>query len=74
MRERTALEEKLGALARIDRELDDAVTLIELGEAEDDNDTEQEGLELLRQLKGDVERRQLERAGPGLEKRVLAGR
>jgi peptide chain release factor 2 len=60
MRERTALEEKLGALARLDRDLDDAITLIELGEAEDDSDTEQEGLQLLRNLKSEVERCQLE--------------
>ena len=60
MRERTALEEKLGALARLDRDLDDAVTLIELGEAEDDSETEAEGVAILRQLKTDVERRQLE--------------
>jgi peptide chain release factor 2 len=60
MRERTALEEKLGSLSRIDRELDDAATLIELGAAEEDADTEAEGLAQLRQLKVDVERQQLE--------------
>ncbi len=36
MQERTALEEQLTALARIEQELDDQVTLIELGEAEND--------------------------------------
>ena len=60
MRERTALEDKLGALSRIERELDDAITLIELGEAEGDGDTEAEGLEQLRQLRADVDRQQLE--------------
>ena len=34
MQERTALDEQLTALARIDQELDDQITLIELGEAE----------------------------------------
>ena len=33
MRERTELEERLGALSRLERELDDATTLVELGEA-----------------------------------------
>ena len=36
MQERTALDEQLGALARIEQELDDQATLIELGEAEND--------------------------------------
>jgi peptide chain release factor 2 len=60
MRERTDLEERLGSLARFERELDDAVTLVELGEAENDTDTEHEGLAMLRALKADAARRQLE--------------
>lgn len=60
MRERTALEEGLSSLAKLDSELEDAITLIELGEAEADADTENEGIELLRKLLADVERRQLE--------------
>ena len=36
MQERTSLDDQLNALSRIDQELDDQVTLIELGEAEDD--------------------------------------
>ncbi len=36
MRERTVLEDRLGSLAKIERELDDAATLVELGEAEGD--------------------------------------
>lgn len=60
MRERTELDASLGALARLDRDLDDAITLIELGEAEKDTATEAEGLEQLRQLKAEVEKRQLE--------------
>jgi len=60
MRERTVLEERLNALAKLQRELDDAVTLVELGEAEDDAPTEQEGLIALRTLKAEGEKRQLE--------------
>ena len=36
MRERTVLEDRLGSLTKIDRDLEDAATLVELGEAEDD--------------------------------------
>ena len=60
MRERTVLEDRLGSLAKIDRDLDDAVTLVELGEAEADAETENEGLAGLRALKLEGERRQLE--------------
>jgi peptide chain release factor 2 len=60
MRERTLLEDRLGALSKFERELEDGVTLVELGEAEDDKATEQEGLTLLRALKAEGERRQLE--------------
>ena len=60
MRERTELEERLGSLARFERELDDAVTLVELGEMEADEATENEGLEMLRRLKAEAARRQLE--------------
>jgi len=54
------LEERLGSLAKIERELDDAATLVELGEAEGDAGTENEGLAQLRALKTEGERRQLE--------------
>lgn len=60
MRERTELEDRLSSLTRFERELDDAITLIELGEAEDDSASEQEGLEMLRGLKAEAARRQLE--------------
>jgi peptide chain release factor 2 len=60
MRERTMLEDRLGGLARLQRELDDAATLVELGEIEGDPATEQEGLAILRALKAEGERRQLE--------------
>jgi peptide chain release factor 2 len=60
MRERTVLEDRLGALAKLERELDDATTLVELGESENDEATEQEGLAGLRALKAEGEKRQLE--------------
>jgi peptide chain release factor 2 len=60
MRERTDLEERLGSLKRFERELDDAVTLVELGEMEDDSETEQEGLIMLRGLVAEAKRREIE--------------
>jgi peptide chain release factor 2 len=60
MRERTMLQDRLGGLAKIERELDDATTLVELGEQEGDSDTENEGLGQLRALKTEGERRELE--------------
>jgi peptide chain release factor 2 len=60
MRERTLLEDRLGSLRKIERELDDATTLVELGEAEGDSATEAEGLAALKALKVEGERRQLE--------------
>jgi len=60
MQERTALEDSLNAIARIERELDDQVTMIELGEAERDQKTIDEAEEALKKLKADVARRQLE--------------
>ena len=50
MRERNELEERLGALKRLDQELDDAQTLVELGEMEEEPDTEREGVEALKKL------------------------
>src|SRR5579862_578840 len=60
MQERTALDEQLGALARIEQELDDQVTLIELGEAENDQQVVAEAEAGLRKLKAEVTRRELE--------------
>ncbi len=60
MRERTLLEDRLGSLTKIERDLSDATTLVELGEAEGDADTENEGLAQLKALKSEGERRQLE--------------
>ncbi len=60
MRERTQLEERIGSLAKIERDLEDATTLVELGEAEGDEATEAEGVTALKALKAEGERRQLE--------------
>lgn len=60
MRERTDLEDRLGSLAALDRSLEDAVTLVELGEDENDADTEKEGLQALRAVLAEAERRQVE--------------
>ena len=60
MRERTDLEDSLGAVGRMERDLDDAATLVELAEAESDAAVEREGIAQLKALKADVERRQVE--------------
>jgi peptide chain release factor 2 len=60
MQERTALDDNLTALSRIDQELDDQVTMIELGEAEKDQKVVAEAEASLRKLKAEVLRRQLE--------------
>ena len=54
------LEDRLQSLAKLQHELDDATTLVELGEAEGDAATEEEGVALLKALKAEGERRQLE--------------
>jgi len=60
MQERTALDEQLTALTRIEQELDDQVMLIELGEAEKDQGVIAEAEAGLRKLKAEVARRELE--------------
>ncbi len=60
MRERTELEDRLGSIARFESELDDAATLIELAEAEEDQATEKEAIAQLKSLKLEAERRQIE--------------
>ncbi len=60
MQERTALEDQLTSIGRIERELDDQQMLIEMGEAEKDQKTIAEAEEALRKLKAEVLRRQLE--------------
>ena len=60
MQERTALDEQLTALTRIEQELDDQVTLIDLGEAEKDQGVIADAEAGLRKLKVEVARRELE--------------
>src|SRR5438093_9797749 len=60
MQERTQLEDSLDAIARIEQELDDQVTMIELGETENDRKVIAEAEEALKKLKADVARRELE--------------
>ncbi|MBI1202854.1 MAG: peptide chain release factor 2 [Rhodopseudomonas sp.] len=60
MRERDALEDQLQAIGRIERELEDSLTLIELGEAENDAATVTDAEVALKGLKGEVARRELE--------------
>ena len=60
MQERTALEDQLGAIGRIEQELDDQITLIELGESENDQKVVADAEATLRKLKDEVARRELE--------------
>ncbi len=50
LREKTQLERSVGRVRAIEREVDDAATLVELGEAEGDEDTVAEGLKALADL------------------------
>jgi peptide chain release factor 2 len=60
MRERTSLEDAISAIQRLEQELDDAITLIELGDAEDDEATIQEGEAAIRGIEAEAQRRQVE--------------
>jgi peptide chain release factor 2 len=60
MQERNSLEERLNAISRIERELDDQLTMIELGEAESDQKVIAEAEETLRRLRADAARQELE--------------
>jgi peptide chain release factor 2 len=60
MRQRQALERSVTAFQKLERDLDDAVTLIELGEAEKDEATVQEGEGVLRKLAPDARRQEVE--------------
>jgi peptide chain release factor 2 len=60
MRERTMLEDQIAAISRMEQELDDAATLIELGEMEDDANSVREGEEAIRVLRDEAARRQVE--------------
>ncbi|MFZ0527982.1 MAG: peptide chain release factor 2 [Xanthobacteraceae bacterium] len=60
MQERTALDDNLTALSRIEQERDDQITMIELGEAEKDQTVVAEAEAALRKLQAEVAHRQLE--------------
>jgi peptide chain release factor 2 len=60
MQERTALDDQLTAIGNIERDLEDNIGLIELGESEKDNGVVAEAEAALRVLKGEVARREME--------------
>jgi peptide chain release factor 2 len=60
MQERTSLEDSLSGIGKVERELEDQVGMIELGEAENDAAVVAEAEQALRSLKKEVARRELE--------------
>jgi len=60
MQERTSLEDALSGIAKVERELEDNVGMIELGEAENDQGVVAEAETALKALKKEVARRELE--------------
>ncbi len=60
MRERNALEDRTGAIRRLEQDLEDAVTLIELGDAEGDAASVREGEAAIRKVEAEAARRQIE--------------
>lgn len=60
MQERNHLEHAIGGYRSLEGSLDDAVTLIELGEAEGDEDSVEEGMAQLKSLRDEAAKQQLE--------------
>jgi len=60
MQERTSLEDALTGIGKVERELEDQVGMIELGEAENDAAVVAEAEQALRNLKKEVARRELD--------------
>jgi peptide chain release factor 2 len=60
MQERTALEDQLTSIGRIEQELDDQLTMIDLGESEKDQSVVDDAETALRKLKAEVARREME--------------
>ncbi|ETR74995.1 peptide chain release factor 2 [Afipia sp. P52-10] len=60
MQERTSLEDALSGIGKVERELEDQIGMIELGEAENDDGVVTEAEQALRALKKEVARRELE--------------
>jgi peptide chain release factor 2 len=60
MRERNAVEEQVAAIKRLERDLEDGITLIELGDAEDDQASITEGEATIRAVQTEAARLQVE--------------
>ncbi|MCA0421373.1 MAG: peptide chain release factor 2 [Proteobacteria bacterium] len=60
MRERTSLETQIEGIIKLERELDDALTLIELGEMEGDDATVTEGEQAIKAVQDEAARLQVE--------------
>jgi len=60
MRQRQALDRAITGYRKLERELDDALTLIELGEAESDKASVEEGEAILKQLAQEARRQEVE--------------
>ena len=60
MQERTGLEDQLTSISRIEQELEDQITMLELGEAEGDRKTVADAQAALEKLKIEVGRREME--------------
>ncbi|MDX3807092.1 MAG: peptide chain release factor 2 [Bosea sp. (in: a-proteobacteria)] len=60
MRERTSLETQIEGITKLERDLDDALTLIELGDMEDDEATVTEGEQAIKAVQDEAARLQVE--------------
>jgi peptide chain release factor 2 len=60
MQERTALEDQLTSISRIEQELEDQLTMIELGETEGDQKTVADAQEALQKLRAQVAHHEME--------------
>ncbi|MGO4738436.1 peptide chain release factor 2 [Bosea sp. 2KB_26] len=60
MRERTSLEDQINGILKLERDLDDALTLIELGEMESDAASVTEGEGAIKAVEQEAARRQVE--------------
>ena len=60
MRERTELEDRLGGVGQLERELEDALIMVELAEAEGDEAVERDAILQLKALKAEAGRRQVD--------------
>jgi peptide chain release factor 2 len=60
MRERDALDEQLTAIGRIEQEIDDQLTMIELGESENDQKAVADAEAALKRVRTELARRELE--------------